>query len=272
MIHKISSISESSMGKKSRSTIPCFRSLPLSLAHEETLFFSWMTIRASVLVVDEKQVEKNSIILTFHIRRWINIFLTIQAHERWENHNNILTRTFTHKQSREKYCTLRKLLILVRKILSIFPAQRRKVLSQVPLSRSQDTEWKIFYAFFLKLPLCRISFYGYLLVVLHFMKVLLFVYPLLSFLSKIHLICKRTQHTSGWERRMRNKKKAQESIEKWWWQKREHKFISFFDSTNKHFSFMLFLRSIFVKRKGKTICCLSGCPFFVEQEFVCSVN
>lgn len=141
------------MGKKSRSTIPCFRSLLLSLAHEETLFFSWMTIRASVLVVDEKQVEKNSIILTFHIRRWINIFLTIQAHERWENHNNIPTRTFTHKQSREKYCTLRKLLILVRENLSNFPTQRGKS-SHKFLSLARKTQNQNFLRFFFWNFLC----------------------------------------------------------------------------------------------------------------------
>lgn len=62
IIHKISSISES----KSRSTILCFRSLQLSFSHEETWVFFFMNDNhVNVLVVDEKQVEKNSIILTF---------------------------------------------------------------------------------------------------------------------------------------------------------------------------------------------------------------
>ena len=165
IIHKISSISES----KSRSTILAFRSLPLSLAHEEPSYFFMNDNCASVLVFDEKQVEKNSIILTFsHTTMDKHFSHHSGARAMRESIMNIPTRTFTHKQSREKYCTLRKLLILVRNLFS----QRGK--SSLMLT----TRMKIS---FLKLPLCRISFYGYLLVVLHFMKVLLFVYPFFSF-------------------------------------------------------------------------------------------
>jgi hypothetical protein len=117
------------------------------------IFFHEWQLCASVLVVDEKQVEKNSIILTFHIRRWINIFLTIQAHERWENHNNIPTRTFTHKQSREKYCTLRKLLILVRTVLSMFLLREKSPLASSSLARKTQNE-NFFTLFFLWNFLC----------------------------------------------------------------------------------------------------------------------